>query len=308
MFINPDFLRGTQIVLVSASVGHTTSKLFDKYFPNAKRINQKSLHQLLPKLKQNFLRLKGRDKIETLIDLLKGEHQTLLKANTRTNSVHLEWALKNAVNKALEQQVEEGEDVQIEVAPTIVFCNTVPSCQAVEHALQQAGFKTTTYHGDVPPIQRTENFAAFYAGDRNILVATDLAARGLDTTFVQHVIIFDFPKNPIDYLHRAGRTARAGESGRVTSLVTKHDERLTRAIEKVGGGGSLNTLMRPQKTVPLVKKRKEKDNFTIRRLKSREKKRKEVLEVQVKEDRSRGRKGSQRKPSKGREGKPKRAN
>lgn len=65
---------------------------------------------------------------------------------------------------------------------------------------------------------------------QKILVCTDIAARGLDTSWVGHVILFDFPFNPIDYLHRVGRTARAGRAGKVTALVSKGDQVLANAI------------------------------------------------------------------------------
>ena len=64
------------------------------------------------------------------------------------------------------------------------------------------------YHGDVPAMTRNLNFNRFIKGERTILVATDLGARGLDTTLVERVINFDFPQTPIEYIHRVGRTAR----------------------------------------------------------------------------------------------------
>ena len=69
-------------------------------------------------------------------------------------------------------------------------------------------------------------------GDAHILVTTDLAARGLDELDVRHVVQFDFAKSAADYVHRCGRTARAGKAGEVTSLVTKHDTELVRAIRE----------------------------------------------------------------------------
>jgi len=73
--------------------------------------------------------------------------------------------------------------------------------------------------------KRAENFKEFSTGDVPILIATDIASRGLDITVkIEHVILYDFPKSPIDYLHRAGRTARAGESGVVSAFVGKEDQ------------------------------------------------------------------------------------
>lgn len=68
-------------------------------------------------------------------------------------------------------------------------------------------------------------------GQCDILITSDLGSRGLDTLHVDHIILFDFPVNPVDYLHRVGRTARAGHVGRVTALVTKRDQDLATAIK-----------------------------------------------------------------------------
>jgi superfamily II DNA/RNA helicase len=68
-------------------------------------------------------------------------------------------------------------------------------------------------------------------GDADLLVGTDIAARGLDIPEIEHVIIFDFPLNPIDYIHRAGRCGRAGRKGMVTSIITKRDIVLSMAIQ-----------------------------------------------------------------------------
>jgi len=89
------------------------------------------------------------------------------------------------------------------------------------------------YHGGVPAEERVENLNKFKSddGDCPTLVCTDLAARGLDLA-VDHVIMFDFPLTPIDYLHRTGRTARMGAKGKVTSLVTNKDITLASQIEE----------------------------------------------------------------------------
>ena len=80
-------------------------------------------------------------------------------------------------------------------------------------------------------------------GKARHMVCTDIAARGLDMPAVDHVIMFDFPLNPIDYLHRSGRTARMGAQGRVTSLLAKRDKVLAAAIEQaVMAGTPLDSL------------------------------------------------------------------
>lgn len=78
---------------------------------------------------------------------------------------------------------------------------------------------------------RTMHFKNFLSGSTSILVSTDLGSRGLDTTFVQHVIHFDFPQAVVDFMHRVGRTARGGRKGKSTGLITKRDRVLSEAIE-----------------------------------------------------------------------------
>lgn len=127
---------------------------------------------------------------------------------------------------------------------TMLFCNTLDSCRAVEHHLRERNIDTVCYHGDVPLEERKMAIRKFSGLDEEIgdyppiLVATDLAARGLDIPGkVDHVINFDFPLNPVDYLHRTGRTGRAGAKGKITSLVAKADQVLAKRIEEALGKG-----------------------------------------------------------------------
>lgn len=114
----------------------------------------------------------------------------------------------------------------------LVFCNTIDSCRAVDYAINEDGqSKTLSYHGDMNSVERQGNMDAFRRGDAKILVCTDIAARGIDIPDIDHVVMFDFPMNPIDYLHRAGRCGRAGRKGCVTSLISKRDEVLANAIQ-----------------------------------------------------------------------------
>ena len=118
----------------------------------------------------------------------------------------------------------------LKIYRTLIFCNSVTSCQAVAHSLNEAGIESVSYHGDLNSRMREANLHAFREGQAQYLVCTDIAARGLDIPEIEHVIIFDFPLNPVDYLHRAGRCGRAGRSGLVTSLVTKRDKVLSEGI------------------------------------------------------------------------------
>lgn len=116
----------------------------------------------------------------------------------------------------------------------MVFCNTVDSCRFVTHYIQESLLtkQILCAHGDMPAARRDEEWNAFVGVDDGILVCTDMVGRGLDHTGVKHVILFDFPISAVEYVHRAGRTARAGRKGRVSGLVCKRDEALAKVLEK----------------------------------------------------------------------------
>jgi ATP-dependent RNA helicase DeaD len=105
---------------------------------------------------------------------------------------------------------------------TIVFAATKQRTQRLASELRQEGFKAITIHGDLSQRQRDNAMYRFKRGSEDILVATDLAARGIDVPAVGHVINYDIPEDPLIYFHRIGRTARAGGTGKAISLVS-HD-------------------------------------------------------------------------------------
>lgn len=221
------------------------------------------LHRAVPRLRQVFVDVGNADKLSLLNDIVAGdggEGAALLSKN------------KSKTTEAL----------------TLVFCNTVSSCRAAQHALAEAGISSLCYHGQLNSVARAENLKLFREtgrathkntddndnddddeeeaangfgyvaktmaeqpvkkkGGPRVLVCTDIAARGLDVPEVDHVVMFDFPLNPIDYIHRAGRTARGlnqkhassnrAGSGRVTALVAKRDRVLAMAIENAVQNG-----------------------------------------------------------------------
>ena len=105
---------------------------------------------------------------------------------------------------------------------TIIFSATKQRTQRLAGELRQEGFKAITIHGDLSQKQRDNAMYRFKRGSEDILVATDIAARGIDVPAVGHVINYDIPEDPLIYFHRIGRTARAGGSGKAVSLVS-HD-------------------------------------------------------------------------------------
>ena len=104
---------------------------------------------------------------------------------------------------------------------TIVFAATKQRAHRLASELKREGFKAITIHGDLSQRQRDNAMYRFKKGEDDILVATDIAARGIDVPAVGHVINYDIPEDPLIYFHRIGRTARAGATGKAVSLVSQ---------------------------------------------------------------------------------------
>ncbi|KAG1827036.1 P-loop containing nucleoside triphosphate hydrolase protein [Suillus subaureus] len=115
----------------------------------------------------------------------------------------------------------------------IIFTRTVHDAQRLSIMLRSLGFPAVPLHGQLSQSQRLGALGKFKSGDRKLLVATDVASRGLDLPSVDIVINFDIPTHSKDYIHRVGRTARAGRSGKSITMVTQYDVELIQRIEKV---------------------------------------------------------------------------
>lgn len=116
--------------------------------------------------------------------------------------------------------------------PTIVFCNRTATADLLERILRRLGHRTTSLHSKLPQYERISNLSRFRASAARILVATDVAARGLDIPTVSLVVNFDVPRDPDHYVHRVGRTARAGRKGGAVTFVGQRDVELVHAIER----------------------------------------------------------------------------
>lgn len=186
-----------QYIAAGATHPKAAESMYSIEFPLAKRIDV-DLHCAPPGLTSRFVRTNSNSKIPELISLL-GESQ---------------------------------KDGLLRGGRLIVFCNTISSARFVDHYLAESGYRTSCVHGEVPAERRATEFKAFKDMATQIMVCTDIAARGLDNLEIAHVVMFDFPTSAVDYIHRAGRTARAGAKGRVTSLVLKKDATLASAMER----------------------------------------------------------------------------
>jgi len=118
---------------------------------------------------------------------------------------------------------------------TLVFCNTKVECQEVVAALVKGGFTALAIHGDLEQRERDQVLVLFANKSVSVLVATDVAARGLDIKELSAVINYELPRNPEIHTHRIGRTGRAGEQGLALSLMTAHENRRVQAIESSTG-------------------------------------------------------------------------
>ncbi|KAG5922673.1 putative RNA helicase [Claviceps africana] len=114
----------------------------------------------------------------------------------------------------------------------IIFCNRTSTADYLHHLLRLLEHRVTSLHSKLPQRQRIDNLARFRASAARILVATDVAARGLDIPEVSLVVNYDIPRDPDDYIHRVGRTARAGRKGESATFVGQRDVELVLAIEK----------------------------------------------------------------------------
>jgi superfamily II DNA/RNA helicase len=119
------------------------------------------------------------------------------------------------------------------IKQAIVFVNSKLGCARLARSLERDGLKTNALHGDKSQDERLKALEAFKRGEVDVLVCTDVAARGLDIADLPAVFNFDVPFNAEDYVHRIGRTGRAGASGLAVTLVTRDDARLVADIEKL---------------------------------------------------------------------------
>jgi superfamily II DNA/RNA helicase len=117
----------------------------------------------------------------------------------------------------------------------IIFCNRKTTVRELASSLKRSGFKVGQIQGDMDQSDRIAEFDRFKRDEINILVASDVAARGLDVKGVSHVINFDVPWQPDDYIHRIGRTGRAGMTGIAITLATRADAEAVAGIEKLTG-------------------------------------------------------------------------
>ncbi len=195
--------------------------------------------------------------INQILDALPLERQTLLFSATLPTDVTrlVQASLKDAVRVMVTPHSTTAEGVTqavhyttfhektnllvsllgVERGTVLVFARTKSRVDRLGQTLEQAGQRVAVIHGDRTLPQRLRALDGFKRGRVRILVATDVAARGIDVANIAHVVNYDLPSSPEDYIHRIGRTARMKMTGRATSFVTAEDHDQLKAIETLLG-------------------------------------------------------------------------
>jgi superfamily II DNA/RNA helicase len=184
-----------QTMLFSATMPPPIEKLAAKFLSNPKRIEVSRAASTNENITAFKIPVKARQKRDTL-----------------------RWLLEND---------------QVETA--IIFSNRKTTVRELNKQLQRDGFRSSEIHGDMDQSSRIKELDRFKKGEVNILVASDVAARGLDIKGVSHVFNFDTPWHPDDYVHRIGRTGRAGAKGRAFTFVSEDDAEAIENVEKLTG-------------------------------------------------------------------------
>lgn len=184
-----------QSALFSATMPPEIVALARRYLRDPQQISVKTEHMTVPQVRQIYYEVAGRDKIEALA-------------------------------RVLDTEMPES---------AIVFCRTKAGVDELGERLTARGYAAEVLHGDLSQAMRDRVMKRFRESQTDLLIATDVAARGLDIEHVSHVINFDIPLEPESYVHRIGRTGRAGRSGTAITLVTPRERRMLRTIERLTG-------------------------------------------------------------------------
>ncbi len=172
--------------------------------------------------------------IQKLAAKFLNEPKRIEVARPATANVNIEQRL---INVRADKKREVLRDIlrHEEFKNAIVFSNRKSTVRELATSLKRSGFAVGQIHGDMDQSDRIAEFDRFKNDEINMLVASDVAARGLDVKGVSHVINFDVPWQPDDYIHRIGRTGRAGMKGIAITLATREDAEAVSAIEKLTG-------------------------------------------------------------------------
>mmetsp|Transcript_1325 Transcript_1325/g.1761 ORF Transcript_1325/g.1761 Transcript_1325/m.1761 type:complete len:459 (-) Transcript_1325:253-1629(-) len=235
----------------------TPGRLID-HLENTKGFSLRAVKYLILDEADRMLSMDFEEEINKLLAVLPRERRTYLFSATMTskvaklqrasltNPVKVEVSSKFSTPKTLLQQYlfipAKYKDCYLayvlnELAgmTVLVFVATCANAQRTTLLLRNLGFPAICLHGQMSQPKRLGSLNKFKAGDRNILVATDVASRGLDIPAVDAVLNYDIPSHGKDYIHRVGRTARAGRAGRSIAFVTQYDVEVYQRLEALIG-------------------------------------------------------------------------
>ncbi|MDB1123482.1 DEAD/DEAH box helicase [Vibrio algarum] len=239
-------LRGGTDILVA-----TPGRLLDLISSNAIKLDR--VKTVVLDEADRMLSLGFTEELSELLALLPNKKQTLLFSATFPEQVEaltqdlltdpLELQLQSADASTLVQRVftvNKGEKTAVlahlihqhQWRQALIFVNAKNSCNHLADKLSKRGITAEVFHGDKGQGARSRVLEAFKAGEIDVLIATDIAARGLDIEKLPVVINFDLPRSPLDYMHRIGRSGRAGEVGLALSLIDYDDFHHFKIIEK----------------------------------------------------------------------------
>lgn len=196
------------------------------FLPVVKRILKKSRSDRQTAL----LSATASQAIESLIQDMFSEAQ-LIETAGRHRTVSSLKTVNCEVPNGKRFPVLEGLLAQETDGGTLLFANTREQCDQIAEELEEHGYECAIYRGDMDKKERRENLKKFRDGTLKVLICTDLASRGLDVDCVGRVINYHLPKEMKNYLHRAGRTARAGRAGTVYNFVTDRDANLIQRLD-----------------------------------------------------------------------------
>lgn len=187
--------EGRQTALFSATMPGPIASLAKKYIRDAQRIKIEAEHLTVDQIRQMYYEVGRRDKFEMLARILDYEQPS----------------------------------------SALIFCRTKLEVDSLGQRLNARGYAAETLHGDLNQMQRDRVMGRFRANQIELLIATDVAARGLDVEQISHVINYDMPHDSESYVHRIGRTGRAGRTGTAISLVVPRERYLLQMIQRSTG-------------------------------------------------------------------------
>ncbi|ADI29502.1 DEAD/DEAH box helicase domain protein [Methylotenera versatilis 301] len=161
--------------------------------------------------------------------------KTIQVAGQKEKHANIEQRLHYVDDMTHKNKLLEHLLIAPEVNQVIIFTSTKRHCDVLAEDLYAAGHKTAALHGDMTQGARNRTLTKLRQGDVKVLVATDVAARGIDINGISHVINYDLPKFAEDYVHRIGRTGRAGKTGIAISFASNMDRHILRKIEQFTG-------------------------------------------------------------------------